>query len=89
MADHNEKGTLERIETSSDVETPTVQYRNPLEKSETKDTLIPVDIANHQAFKGDDSDGKVSWTIRRLLACAFLAMLYTGELHCSTTRVRG
>ncbi|KAK5725874.1 hypothetical protein LTR15_004064 [Elasticomyces elasticus] len=46
---------------------------------EKLDTLQSIDIENHQAFKGDDSDGKVEWTMKKLLASAFLAMLYTGS----------
>lgn len=42
------------------------------------DTLVPVDIHNSQAFKGDDSDGQIHWTLRKWFAAAFLAMLYTG-----------
>jgi len=42
-------------------------------------TLAQVDIENHNAFKGDDSDGKVVWTVKKLAASAFLAMLYTGS----------
>ena len=41
-------------------------------------TLQHVDIENRFAFKGDDSDGKIEWNIRKLFASAFLAMLYTG-----------
>ncbi|KXS97771.1 hypothetical protein AC579_8823 [Pseudocercospora musae] len=80
MADHNEKGVLERVETTSETGTPTAQYRNPLEKTDTNETLLAsVNIDNHQAFKGDDSDGKVAWSLKRLLVCALLAMLYTGS----------
>jgi hypothetical protein len=70
-----EKGTIERVETLSDYESPTHQKPNPLEKIET---IQAVDLDNHQAFKGDDSDGKVFWTAKKLLAAAFLSMLYTG-----------
>ncbi|KAF2429064.1 putative major facilitator superfamily transporter [Tothia fuscella] len=42
-------------------------------------TLAEVDIENKHAFKGDDSDGKIDWNFRKLLACAFLSMLYTGS----------
>jgi MFS family permease len=42
-------------------------------------TLRYVDLENRNAFKGDDSDGKIEWTIRKLFASAFLAMLYTGS----------
>lgn len=75
-----EKGVLERIETRSDYDSPTHQKANPLEKIETNQTIQSVDLDNHHAFKGDDSDGKVHWTLKRLLAAAFLSMLYTGIL---------
>lgn len=81
-----EKGTLERIETRSDAETPATQKHNPLDKVETHETLAAVDIENHQAFKGDDSDGKVHWTFKKLLAAAFLSMLYTGKQSSVTKR---
>ena len=83
MASHElEKGTLERIETRSDAATPNEKSNNPLEKINTNETLLAaVDIENHQAFKGDDSDGKVYWTIKKLLAAAFLSMLYTGKIN--------
>lgn len=68
------------IETAVDGGTP----RNgsiPLEKIHTNETLESIDIENRHAFKGDDSDGKVAWTWRKLLACAFLSLLYTGLFH--------
>jgi hypothetical protein len=34
---------------------------------------------NKRAIKGDDSDGKVDWTVKSLLAALSLCMLYTGE----------
>ena len=76
MADVEKNEVLERVETR-DTDSPS-EY--PLEKTTTNDTLVPVDLENHQAFKGDDSDGKVEWTFKKLLAAAFLAMLYTGEI---------
>lgn len=76
-----EKGTIERIETLSDYGSP---KPDPLEKVET---IQAVDLENHQAFKGDDSDGKVFWTVKKLLAAAFLSMLYTGAYSTpSSTR---
>lgn len=36
-------------------------------------------IGNDRAFKGDDSDGKVNWTIRSAAAALTLGMLYTGS----------
>jgi hypothetical protein len=47
-----------------------------------KHTLQYVDLENRYAFKGDDSDGRIEWTVRKLFASAFLAMLYTG-IHSS------
>ncbi|OCK81189.1 MFS general substrate transporter [Lepidopterella palustris CBS 459.81] len=42
-------------------------------------TLSRIDVENRRAYKGDDSDGKVNWTARRILAAVFLAALYTGS----------
>jgi hypothetical protein len=50
------------------------------DKLEVKQTLQHVDLENRYAFKGDDSDGKIDWTIRKIFASAFLAMLYTGTI---------
>ena len=75
MADM-EKNGLEQVETHV-TDADSGDQKAPLEKQET---LQHVDLENHQAFKGDDSDGKVDWTIRKLLAAAFLAMLYTGTI---------
>ena len=78
--EHHEQ--LERVSTHDDVSS----NREKLEEVQTHETLIPVDIHNRQAFKGDESDGKIHWTIRRWFAAAFLAMLYTGEtLHFDVT----
>lgn len=44
---------------------------------ENQQTLEEVDVGNHQAFKGNDSDGKTERPIGKLLASAFLSMLYT------------
>ena len=43
-------------------------------------TLSGVDMKNSQAVKGDDSDGKVTWTLRGKFSAIFLAALYTGML---------
>ncbi|CAO2655668.1 Nn.00g044710.m01.CDS01 [Neocucurbitaria sp. VM-36] len=42
-------------------------------------TLSGVDMKNSQAVKGDDSDGKVKWTLRGKFSAVFLAALYTGS----------
>ncbi|KJX96812.1 MFS drug efflux pump like protein [Zymoseptoria brevis] len=76
----NEKGNheaIERVDTHSSNEDNAHRY--PLEKTETHETIAAVDVDNNQAFKGDDSDGKVQWTLKKLLAAASLSMLYTGS----------
>lgn len=88
-----EKGSIERVETLSDNDSFAQQKHNPLEKIET---IQAVDVENHQAFKGDNSDGKVFWTAKKLLAAAFLSMLYTGacsnlvnaNIQMLTSRIR-
>ncbi|KAJ9646693.1 hypothetical protein H2204_000385 [Knufia peltigerae] len=54
-----------------------------LENVEGKEPFsVPIDedhIGNDRAFKGDDSDGKVNWTIRTAIAALTLGMLYTGS----------
>jgi hypothetical protein len=43
-------------------------------------TLEGIDMKNSYAIKGDDSDGKVEWSMRSIFAAVFLAALYTGML---------
>jgi hypothetical protein len=38
-----------------------------------------VDTANEKAVKGDDSDGRVDWTPRQVVASIFLSSLYVGK----------
>jgi len=40
---------------------------------------LGVDRENHEAEKGDDSDGKVTWTTKQILATIFLSALYVGQ----------
>ncbi|KAF2468594.1 putative major facilitator superfamily transporter [Lindgomyces ingoldianus] len=56
-------------------ESPTNNSLN-LEKERT---LEGVDVHNRSAFKGDNSDGKVTWGLRGIFAAIFLAALYTGS----------
>lgn len=72
MMEKEEVKNLEHIETN----------QSELKGNELKQqrTLQHVDLENLHAFKGDDSDGKIEWTIRKLFASAFLAMLYTGTI---------
>ena len=80
-ADHEEY--LERISTKEEA-----SPQGSLDKVQTHETLAKVDIHNRQAFKGDDSDGKVHWTIRNWFAAAFMAMLYTGVQSNSSAVLR-
>lgn len=41
-------------------------------------TLSGVDMNNTSAVKGDDSDGKIVWSVRSMFSAVFLAALYTG-----------
>ena len=43
-----------------------------------KDVADNLHVHNEFAFKGDDSDGKVAWTLRHSLAAISLGMLYAG-----------
>lgn len=48
---------------------PVVTNRSPSPSElelQKEQTLRPVDIENRHAFKGDDSDGKVEWTTRKV-----------------------
>ncbi|KAH7384489.1 major facilitator superfamily domain-containing protein [Pyrenochaeta sp. MPI-SDFR-AT-0127] len=42
-------------------------------------TLSGVDMKNSRAFKGDDSDGQMEFTLRGKFSAGFLAALYTGS----------
>lgn len=69
--DHVEQ--LERVKTEED------SSHNSLDQVQTHETIAKVDIHNKQAFRGDESDGKISWTPRKWIAALSLAMLYTGK----------
>jgi hypothetical protein len=49
-----------------------------VERVETIDALTP-DLENRGAFKGDDSDGRINWTTKQVLATLFLSGLYVGQ----------
>lgn len=68
----NEKQETTYIENAHD--SPTDASLN-LEKERT---LEGIDVQNRHALKGDDSDGKVVWSLRSIFAAIFLAGLYTG-----------
>lgn len=49
-----------------------------VEKVETINELTP-DLENLGAIKGDDSDGRINWTTKQVLATLFLSGLYVGQ----------
>lgn len=72
--DHLEQ--LERVRTEDASSTG-----ESLDQVPTHQTIAKVDIENKQAFMGDDSDGKISWTPRNWIAALSLGMLYTGKRY--------
>ena len=83
MADVEKSRPLEHHESLDRVSTKD-ETDSDHKRLEPVDTLVPVDIHNSQAFKGDESDGKIQWTLRKWFAAGFLAMLYTGKtMRCS------
>ncbi len=50
-----------------------------LDTTDTDGDLV-VDLENRHCVKGDDSDGKVDWTLKQILATIFLSGLYVGKL---------
>ena len=78
---------------NSDHEKQHVDYIEHVETNDSalnlhkEQTLSGVDMKNRSALKGDDSDGKVIWSLRSVFSAIFLAALYTGEsytAHSST-----
>ena len=59
-------------------EKPSDDEVDDLKKIDTVDALH-VDLENSRAIKGDDSDGRVNWTLKQVLATTFLAGLYVGK----------
>lgn len=82
-------GTNQPTVTDYGAEKQEVQYvehsrESPTEVSlqlEKERTLDGIDMNNTAAIKGDDSDGKVEWSVRSIFAAIFLAALYTGMVH--------
>lgn len=57
----------------------------PDEQVETFSKNVEHDeMKNAQAFKGDDSDGKVNWSFRNAIAAITLGGLYTGKRSPNT-----
>lgn len=72
----NEKQDVSYIEHAHSHTDPSLELQKEM-------TLTGVDMNNTQAVKGDDSDGKVEWSVRSIFAAIFLAALYTGINHNS------
>lgn len=74
---------------TSDNEKQEVNYVEHVETTDStmnlhkEQTLSGVDMKNTSAVKGDDSDGKVIWSIRSMFSAVFLAALYTGQFMIS------
>ena len=49
-----------------------------VKKAEPINDLSP-DLENRGAIKGDDSDGRINWTTKQVLATLFLSGLYVGQ----------
>lgn len=70
---------------TSDNEKQEVNYVEHVETTDSsmnlhkEKTLSGVDMKNTSAVKGDDSDGKVIWSVRSMFSAVFLAALYTGQ----------
>jgi len=70
---------------NSDHEKQHVDYIEHVETNDSaldlhkEQTLSGVDMKNRSALKGDDSDGKVIWSLRSVFSAIFLAALYTGS----------
>ena len=56
-------------------------------ESQHEQTDQGVDMNNAHALKGDDSDGKVEWSVRSIFAAIFLAALYTGTTPPSSSHL--
>lgn len=52
-----------------------------------KVSTLGVDVENHDAFKGDNSDGRVDWTWKQIAATICLTALYVGEQFQRDTRI--
>lgn len=72
-ADTSHLDTLDHTRTNQTQKT-TFSKTDDLEKVETFD----IDPKNKKALKGDESDGKIDWTTKQLIATISLAMIYTG-----------
>ena len=69
------KGEEQTISSEGEINEKSVsqQHEEYIEESSPK-------TMNEVAFKADDSDGKVEWTIKRILTFCTLGGLYVGKL---------
>ena len=63
-----DKEKIERVETAED------HHNKDIHQIKT----LGVDLENHDAEKGDDSDGKINWTWKQVVATLCLCGLYVG-----------
>ncbi len=62
----------------ADHEKPDLDESSEIDKLTPNDDLA-VDVHNRDAVKGDESDGRVIWTPKQIIATICLAGLYVGE----------
>lgn len=74
-----------KSEMANEVEEQNLEYLN-LEK--TQSTVDNVYIHNELAYKGDDSDGIVQWSVRGVISATCLCFLYTGAYEEAPQKVR-
>lgn len=76
MTAHDENKTLTPVDVNSNIEEVA---NNDVHGSQTSRAFASISVGNEGAFKGDESDGKVEWTLMKICALGALAMLYTGQ----------
>lgn len=50
-------------------------------KEMNTDRDLAIDLENCGAIKGDNSDGRVNWTLKQIIATISLSGLYVGKLN--------
>ncbi len=78
MSATNEKATDVHNEFESEEQSNTIDKPDK-GHDEGKEEVEYLDVSNSKAFKGNDSDGKVQWTPKSVIAVLSLAMLNSGE----------
>lgn len=55
----------------------------PVSIENSTDDALPATKLNNDAFKSDESDGKITWTFTHRVAAFSLCLLYVGMSSCS------